>query len=163
MIWVDYTILAIIGISILISVLRGFTREALSLAGWIVAFWVAMTFGGNLARLLEHQIPVPSLRIMAAFAILFIVTLLLSALVNYLVIQLINKTGLSGTDRMLGVFFGLARGAVIVAVLVLLAGLTALPHDPWWRHSMFLHYFQDMAVWIRGYLPDDIAKNIKYG
>lgn len=160
--WVDYSILAILGISTLISIWRGFTREALSLAGWIIAAWVAISFSPNLAVMLESHIDAPSLRLLIAFAILFLATLLLAGIVNYLVVELIKKTGLSGTDRVLGIFFGLARGGLVVAVLVLLAGMTPMPEDSWWSESLLLHYFQDIAVWIQQYLPDDIAKNIRY-
>ena len=163
MYWVDIAILVIILLSVLVSVLRGFTKEALSLAGWIIAFWVALTFGDNLQVLLEPHIDVPSARIIVAFAILFLLTLIMAGLVNYLMLQLIKKTGLTGTDRIIGVVFGVARGCVIVAVLVLLAGLTPLPQDPWWGQSHLLPYFQDMAVWIRGYLPAEVAENIRYG
>ena len=160
--WVDYTILAVIGISVAISLLRGFTKEALSLAGWVLAVWVALTFADNLQVLLESQISVPSLRLMIAFAILFISTLFLAGLVNYLAVQVIKKTGLSGTDRMIGIFFGVARGCLVVAVLVLIGGMTPMPQDPWWRESQLLHYFQDMAIWLRQFLPYEIAKSIHY-
>ncbi len=161
--WIDYTILAIIGISVGISLFRGFTREAISLAGWIIAFWVAYSFAGDLQILLESKISVPSLRLLVAFAILFLATLLLAALVNYLAVQLIKKTGLSGTDRMIGIFFGTARGCFVVAVLVLVAGMTPMPQDAWWRQSLLLHYFVDMAVWFRQFLPPEIAGSIHYG
>lgn len=160
--WADYTILAVIGISVVISLLRGFTKEALSLAGWVIAAWVALTFADNLQALLEPHISVPSLRLIIAFAILFIATLFLAGLVNYLAVQVIKKTGLSGTDRMIGIFFGVARGCLVVAVLVLIGGMTPIPQDPWWREAQLLHYFQDMAIWLRQFLPDDIAKNIRY-
>jgi membrane protein required for colicin V production len=160
--WVDIAILVIIAISVAISILRGFTREALSLAGWILAFWIALTFSSKAEELLTPHIETPSARMMVAFAILFFITLILAALVNYLAIQLIKKSGLSGTDRMIGIFFGLARGCAVIAVLVLLGGFTALPQDPWWRESMLLHYFQDMALWARPYLPAEIATAIKY-
>jgi len=160
--WVDYSILAIIGISVLISIWRGFTKEALSLAGWIIATWVALTFADKLQVMLEPHIQVPSLRLMVAFAILFIATLFLAGFINYLAVQVIKKTGLSGTDRMIGIFFGVARGGVVVAVLVLLGGMTPVPQDPWWNESQLMHYFQDMAIWIRQFLPADISKNIQY-
>jgi membrane protein required for colicin V production len=160
--WVDLVILGILGISILISLWRGFTREALSLAGWVLAVWVALMFSDNLERLLRSQIDTPSLRLIVAFAILFFLTLLVAAFINYLAVQLIKKTGLSGTDRVIGIAFGLARGIVLVTVLVLLAGFTAVPRDPWWNQSSLLHYFEDLAVWTRGWLPAGIAKNIHY-
>lgn len=160
--WVDYSILAIIGASVLISLWRGFTKEALSLAGWVIAAWVALTFADNLQVLLESHISVPSLRLIVAFAILFIVTLFLAGLVNYLAVQVIKKTGLSGTDRVVGILFGVARGILVVAVLVLLGGLTPLPQDPWWREAQLLHYFQDIAIWMRQFLPDEFAKSIRF-
>lgn len=160
--WVDYAILAIIGVSVAISIWRGFTKEALSLAGWIVAAWVALTFADNLQVLLEPHIEVPSLRLIVAFVILFITTLFIAGLINYLAVQVIKKTGLSGTDRMLGVIFGVARGALVVALLVLIGGMTPMPQDPWWKEAQLLHYFQDIAVWLRQFLPDDIASSIQY-
>jgi membrane protein required for colicin V production len=160
--WVDYTILAVIGISVVISLWRGFTKEALSLAGWLIAVWVGLSFADNMQVLLESQISVPSLRLVIAFAILFIATLFLAGLVNHLAVQVIKKTGLSGTDRMIGIFFGVARGCLVVAVLVLLGGLTPIPQDPWWHESQLLHYFQDMAIWIRQFLPVEIANSIRY-
>ena len=162
MIWIDYAILAIIGLSVLISVWRGFTKEALSLAGWIIAGVVAFNFAVNLEVMLESYIEVPSLRYPVAFAILFIATLFFAAFINHLVVQVIKKTGLSGTDRMVGIFFGVARGCMVIALLVLVAGLTALPQDPWWNESQFMHYFQDMAIWLRQFLPADFAKKIQY-
>lgn len=160
--WVDLFILGILGVSVVISLWRGFTREALSLAGWVLAVWVALAFSDNLERLLRSSIDTPSLRLIVAFAILFFLTLLVAALINYLAVQLIKKTGLSGTDRIIGILFGLARGCVIVTVLVVLAGMTSVPHDPWWRQSMLLHYFQDLALWVRQWLPTEVAKGIRF-
>ncbi len=162
MIWADYAILIIVAVSALISVWRGFVKEALSLAGLVLAFWLALTFQQPLANLLSEYIGTPSLQLIAAFAIIFVTTLILSGLVNYLAGQLVKKSGLSGTDRFLGVLFGLARGVLLVAILVLLAGLTQLPKDPWWIDSIFIIHFQDMALWIKDFLPADIQKEIQY-
>lgn len=162
MIWIDFAILGIVALSAVVSVIRGFVREALSLAAWIASFWVALTFTEELAVMFTDYISVPSLRLVTAFAILFLVTLLITSLVAYMASQLVRKTGLTGTDRMLGVIFGLIRGAVIIAILVLLAGLTPMPHDPWWKESIFIVHFQEMALWLRGFLPPDIAQNFQY-
>jgi len=141
---------------------RGFVKEALALATWLVALWVAMAFYEELAAWLSQWIAVPSAQKATAFGVLFVCVLLLGAIVNYLVGKLVEKTGLTGTDKMLGVVFGVARGAVIIAILVLLAGLTPLPQDPWWQDSQFLGYFEDLAVWMRDFLPSEIANNISY-
>lgn len=161
MIWIDYVILGIIGLSTIISLIRGFVREALSLVVWVFAFWVAWTFFRELALHLG-MFSVPSVRLGVAFGVLFIVTLIIGALVNYLIGQLVDKTGLSGTDRLIGMLFGAARGAVLVAVLVLLAGLTPFPEDPWWRESQLLASFQELATWLLTLLPDDISDKFRF-
>ncbi|PLX63525.1 CvpA family protein [Sedimenticola selenatireducens] len=161
MIWIDFVILGIIGLSAIISLIRGFVREALSLAVWVLAFWVAWTFFRTLALQLDW-FTVPSVRLGAAFLILFIATLMLGALVNFLVGQLVDKTGLGGTDRLIGILFGAARGAILVAILVLLAGLTPFPNDPWWKESQLIGYFQELAVWLKQLLPADIGEKFKF-
>ena len=162
MIWVDFILLGIIAISALLSLWRGFVKEALSLASWIVALWVGMLFFGDLSDLMRNWIDTPSIRNVVAFVTLFVGTVLVGGLVNYLAGQLVAKTGLTATDRALGMVFGIARGVVIVAVLVMLAGLTNLPQDPWWRESLLLIHFQDMALWLRSFLPGDIADRIRF-
>lgn len=162
MTWVDFVILVIIAVSAIVSLLRGFVREALSLATWILAFVIGFTFSASLAVYFAEWISIPSLQMAAAFAILFLLTLAIGAWINYLVYKIVEKTGLSGTDRIIGVAFGAARGVLVVVVLVLLAGLTPLPDDPWWDQSRLLGSFEEMAVWVRGYLPADIAGNVVF-
>ncbi len=162
MIWVDYLLVAIISLSALLSLWRGFVREALSLASWILALWVAILFFDSLGRLLARWIDTPSISDVIAFTILFVSAVVLGGLVSLLAGQLVARTGLTATDRALGMVFGMARGVVIVAVLVLLAGLTAVPQDPWWSQSLLLGHFQDMALWLRSFLPADVAENIHY-
>ena len=163
MIWVDYIILVIIAISALLSLWRGFVKEAISLASWIAALWVAMLFFYDLADLMKDWIESATVREWVAFGVLFVGTVLVGGLINYLAGQLVSKTGLTATDRTLGMVFGITRGIVIVAVLVLLAGwLTRLPQDTWWQESMLLGHFQDMAVWLRSFLPTDVAEHIQF-
>jgi len=159
--WADYTILVIIGISAVISITRGFISEALSLLSWILALWLGLTFMHALAFHIPW-ISVPSIRLIVSFITLVVVTLLVAALVNHLVNQLVTRTGLTGTDRMLGVIFGVVRGIVIVAICVLLAGLTPLPKDPWWQESMLLGHFQHLAMEIRKLLPPELAAYLMY-
>jgi membrane protein required for colicin V production len=157
MTWVDYAILAIIGISALISIFRGLVREVLSLLAWGCAFWVAWRFMQEAAGWFGGVVSVPSARLVLAFATLFVGTLLVAALVNLLIGKLIASTGLTGTDRMLGVLFGVARGVVIVATLVLVGRLTPVPQDPWWRTSLLLPRFEAAALVMRQYLPAEVA------
>jgi membrane protein required for colicin V production len=162
MIWADIVILVLIGLSMAISLWRGFTREALSLVAWIAAFWVGFSFAWYPAELLEAHVAVPSARLALGFLGLFIATLLIGGVINYLIGKAVDKTGLTGTDRMLGLLFGLARGIVLVGILVLLAGLTPLPQDPWWGESLFIGHFQQLAELLRDLLPPDIAAYFVY-
>ncbi len=160
--WIDIAVLAIVVLSAVISLWRGFVREALSLTNWVLAIWVSISFAHDLSGLLENSIRSPNVRLSVAFGVLFLATLIIGALVIYLVTQLVRKTGMTGTDRMLGVIFGIARGIMVIGILVLLAGLTGLPKEPWWEQSALLPYFQDLAVWIRGFLPADVAGNFVF-
>ncbi len=160
--WADYLILTLITLSALIGLWRGLLREVISLATWAAAIAIAFLFAEDGAAHLTPYIDIPSLRIAAAFSALFLATLLLGGLVGILASQLVHYTGLTGTDRMLGVVFGLARGAAIVTLLVLAAGLTPLPKDPWWQQALLLHHFQETALWLRGFLPPEAAQNIRF-
>ena len=107
-------------------------------------------------------IVVPSLRLAAAFLIVFVGVLILSGFVVFLIGLLVETTNMSGTDRVLGVVFGLARGIAIIGVLVALAGLTPLPQDPWWSQSVTLPHFERLALEVRGALPDEISTQMQF-
>ena len=162
MLWVDLAILVIVAVSALISLIRGLIREVLSLISWILALWVALTFSRGLAALFESQITIPSGRLTIAFVVLFVGTLLITGIINFLIGKLVAQTGLTGTDRALGSLFGIARGIAMVLVLVVLAGLTPLPEDPWWVGSIFLGHFESAALWVVNYMPPDVAKYFSY-
>ena len=162
LIWVDLFILGVIVVSALLSLWRGFIKESLSLATWIAAPAIAIFFYEDFAQLFAQWISVPSARKALACGILVVVVLILGGIVNYLVGQLVSKTGLTATDRALGMVFGIGRGILIIGVLVLLAGLTGVPQDPWWKESVLLHHFVDLALWLRSFLPEDIATTIQY-
>ncbi len=158
--WVDLIIIVIIVISALISLVRGFVKESISLASWLIAGFIALTYFTPRADLLEPYIESPTIRTSSSFAILFVSSLIVGAIINFLASQLVSKTGLSGTDKSLGVVFGTARGFLIVIILVLLAGLTPMPSEPWWKESSMIEYFASMANWIKDILPEDIASKL---
>lgn len=140
--WVDYAILAVIAISVLISLVRGFVREVISIGIWIAAIWLSIRFAGALSPHLAGFIESHSIRIGVAFVIIFVGTLLVGAVVNYLAGELVGRTGLTGTDRMIGMLFGAARGVLLVALVVLLLGLTSVPRESWWRESVLVAHIQ---------------------
>ncbi len=147
--WADWTILAIVAISGLFSIRRGFVKEALSLVTWVAAFIIARLFTPALTVVLADYIQTPSFRIGAAFISLFVITLIVGALLSNLVGMLVEATGLSGTDRMLGMGFGIARGAIIVVVLIALLGQTPAVQDAWWQESQLIPHFVLMEAWTK--------------
>jgi len=161
-VWLDFLILGLILLSTLISLARGFVREAFSLAVWVLAFWISWSFFRDLEVPLRDWITSPTARLAIAFAVLMVVTLVVGGLVNYLIIQLVERTGMSGTDRLIGMVFGAARGVLLVAVLVLLAGLTPLPQEDWWHASTLVGYFEELAFWLRDLLPPEFAERFRY-
>jgi membrane protein required for colicin V production len=160
--WLDLVIIGIIAISAVISLFRGFTKEAISLGTWILAFWLALAFSTRLAAMLPDSISSPTARIAVAFAGLFVLTVILGGIVNFLISSLVEKTGLTGTDRSLGVIFGIVRGALLVVILTLLAGLTTLPRERAWENSLMIGKFEQGAVWLKGYVPESLAKEISF-
>ncbi len=159
---IDIAILAIVLISAGISLLRGFFKEAISLVTWIAAFWVAANFSSDQARYLESLIETPSLRAAASFGILFLVTLILGSLINKVMQEMIDFTGIGGMDKMLGLLFGSARGVLIISLLVLVAGMTPLTQDLWWEQSALLPHFQQIADQLLDMMPEDLRSYFSY-
>ena len=141
LIWIDWVIIALIAVSTLISLKRGFVREALSLVTWVGAFIIARTFHPQMQSLLESTVETPLVRLIAAFAILFFGTLIVGAIINNMIGHLVRATGLSATDRVLGMGFGLLRGVVVVIVAIAFTRYTPLAEDTWWRTSVILVFW----------------------
>ncbi len=157
---VDIIVIFIIFLSALFSLLRGFVKEAISLATWIIAIWVAATFAPQLADALPSNIESEAVRQAIGFGVLFVLTLMVGALVNMLVSQVVKKTGLSSADRIFGVAFGILRGGLIIVVFVVIGGMTHLPEMDWWQSSTLLRWFESTAIVIQEYIPEDL--NLSY-
>jgi membrane protein required for colicin V production len=136
----DGVILAIVAISVLFGVFRGFVREAFSLAGWVAAYVVARTFAAPAELFLADFIATPSLRLLAAWGGLFVVTLLLMALAGYMVQSLMEQAGAGGANRLLGGVFGFLRGLILVlAGLIFMAPYVS--RDDWWQEAALPQQF----------------------
>ncbi len=151
--WVDLTILGVIAVSALVSLVRGFVREALSLVSWVAAFFVASTFYKDVSPLLSEYLQDPFLRDGGAILLLFILTLIIGSLINFIFGVLVDKTGLTGTDRVLGMVFGALRGVLVVAaVLFVLDAFTTLNSTAAWQQSILLPEFKVVITWFFEYL-----------
>ncbi len=158
----DYAVLLIIGLSVMLSIIRGAVREVLSLAAWVLAFWAAQTFTVEFAALLPETLSNPSLRLMTGFALVFLTVLVVMSLVAILCSKLVKASGLSVADRSLGAVFGLARGFLMVLILVLLGGLTSLPKQPTWKDALFSSQLEKVAIYVKTWLPESLSKHINY-
>ncbi len=158
--YADYAVLGIIVVSLVVGILRGFVKEAFSLVVWLAAFLVAFKYSGALALQLQNHVELPSARTALAFSGLFLVVLLVGGLVTYMTGKLVEKTGLSGTDRLLGGIFGGIRGVALVLGLMLVLGLTPVTQDPWWQQSRTIQSLMPLAEWVTQYLPEYITEHL---
>ena len=142
---VDWIIIAVVLVSTLISLARGFVREALSLASLIIAVVVARLFADEVSTLLVDYIETPSLRLATAYIGLFLVTIFIGGLVNYGICQIVKMAGLSGTDRLLGMIFGMARGGLLVVVAVGVLARMPVTEDGWWKESSLIPHLLEAA------------------
>ena len=159
---VDFGIITIIAVLLVLGLIWGFVKIAIALGTWIAASTISFGFAPNLASSLLMAIESPPMRLAAAMGILFILTLMVGALVSFLVRQFVSKTGLSGLDRILGMVIGLSLGLLVVIGMVFVAGLTNAPSYDWWQSSLLIERFESLAMWLQGYLPDDVAKYFSY-
>ncbi len=157
--YVDYILIAVLALSSVVSVLRGFVREIMAIVTWVVALWVAWHFYNALAVLLTDYMAKESLRAPVAFLSLFVVTMILGGLVNFLIGQLVDKTGLSGTDRILGLGFGLLRGVLVIGILLMVAHFTPLNTLESYRESRLVPAFLPVEKWLQGFIPADMQSN----
>lgn len=158
---VDIAIIVVIAISFLIGLFRGFIREILSLFSWLGAIWVAYQYVSQGAQYLEAYIAQPPLRIVVAFAGIFIIALISFSIISYLLYRLLSIAGVSGVDRSLGSLFGLIRGFVIVTLLILAANFMDFSSQPWWKDSLLVDYFKPLTDFVISLLPDNIVAFVK--
>lgn len=157
----DLAIAVIVLASMLVGVIRGLVVEVLSIATWLAAGVLSAWFGPTLADAMETQLETASLRVFLAYALVFVGTLLAGALILWLSRKLVEGTGLSGTDRMLGLLFGAVRGVGLCVLLVLVAGLTPMPRDAWWRESRALPWFVTLAEAALRAVPERLAMHVR--
>lgn len=158
----DYTVLIIIGLSVVFSVMRGLVKEVLGILGWVAAFYIGRTYTEQLLPMMPADIPSDSLKVLAAFLVLFLATLLFASLLAIAISAIFKKIGLGWLNRVLGALFGFLKGILIVCILVFLAGLTEFPKDTRWKNAMFSAPIEALVLSMLPWLPQDLAKHVKY-
>jgi membrane protein required for colicin V production len=160
--WFDYAVLAVIAASLLLGMWRGVVSEILGLAAWVLAFFVAREFALPISQFFSGVLPDKGMQYLAGFAAVFVTVLVVVGVARLIVSFLLRAVGLGLLDRMLGAVFGIARGALVVSLAVLLGGLTPLPREPWWKNAVFAPPLETAALAARPWLPESMAQKIKY-
>jgi membrane protein required for colicin V production len=162
MTWLDYALLAVVGLSAILGIWRGLMREVFALGAWIAAIAAAMLFAGEAARLIPASFATPPVRTVIAFAALFLVILIAGSIVGLLVAKAVRAAGLGLADRTLGGVFGFARGALILLIVALAVGLTAVSREPFWREAKLAPPLETAALAVKPYLPAALADKVRY-
>lgn len=162
MTWLDIAIVGVLAVSVVWGIWRGFIREVISLAGWVLAFLAANAVAGPLGDALPTSISSPEVRVLMAFLVVFIFTLSLATLAGLLLSRLLKAAGLGSLDRTLGGLFGLARGVVILLALTIAAGLTAAPRHPLWKESVGAGMLMRTVLQLKPWLPPRLADRLRY-
>lgn len=158
----DYVVIGIVSLSLLFGLWRGVMGEVLALVAWIVGILAAVEFGAHVGQLLFAGLTDPAIRTLAGCVVIFIGVLIVMSLIRMAVRSMVKALGLSVSDRLLGMVFGLARGVLVIMVLVGLGGMTAAPKQPWWKDATLAQPLETAVLVARQWLPDDLAKRIRF-
>ena len=159
----DYIVFVIVILSVLLGWWRGLVYEILSLLSWVTSYFVAKSWVTELAPYMPAVLESDALRSTAAFLAVFLVTLILCGIAAWSLSKLIKSFGLDWrTDGVMGAWFGLFRGLMLVLVIVLLAGLTQLPQTPFWQDALLSKPLQNVALQAKDLLPDEMAKRVNF-
>ena len=159
---VDYLAVFILVSSAIISVFRGFVREALSFGSWILALIVADLYGATFAQWLPQTLPGNLSRLIVAFVVLLIGVKLLAGLLIRVFTAAIKAGGLGGVDSFLGAVFGLGKGLIIILIGVLLCGLTRIPQQPLWQNAVLRPWAMVMVDAVKPYLPHELIDHLQF-
>lgn len=149
---VDYIIVGVVGLSVILGVVRGFVREAVALLSWLIGIWVAWRFSGFLHPYLGGALESPEQKAWAARVLVLLLVLLAGALIGSILSWVTNTAaGLSVLDRVLGLVFGLTRGALLVGVAVMAGHALKLDGESWWQRATLMPYAEYVGDWLEDY------------
>ncbi len=150
---IDIVLLLIIGSSAMFGLIKGMVGTLMSTAAWLLAGFAAFQFGRPAGYWLAESGQPTATEVFGGYALSFIGVMLIVMMIGAMVRYWVKSVGLTGTDRLLGMALGLARGAFMACVLVLLLGFTPLTREPSWRQSSLLPLLAPGAEWMRSRLP----------
>jgi len=162
MTYFDYVVIGILTVSLLFGLWRGVVGEVVALIAWVTGVIAAVEYGGVVGNAIFAGISDPAVRMLAGCAVAFVGVLVAMALVRIAVRSMVKALGLTVTDRLLGMLFGIVRGALVVLLLVGLGGMTSAPTQVWWRQATLAPPLEVAVLAIKPWLPPDLAKRIRF-
>ena len=157
--WVDYTLIGVLTLSMIMGLVRGFVREAMSLLTWIAAISIGIIYCESVSEWFS-AISMSGVRLLLAFVLLVLSILIIGGIISHFIGKLIKVTGFSFTDRLVGTLFGLGRGAAIIAVIVLVVNSSIVSQQPVWQTSVLAPEFKPAALWVKGKLPEHLINKL---
>jgi membrane protein required for colicin V production len=158
----DYVVIGIVGVSLLFGLWRGVVGEVIALTAWGVGIFAAIEFGARVGHSVFAGLSDPALRTLAGCVVIFVGVLVTMAVLNMAIRSMVKALGLSVSDRLLGMVFGLVRGVLVCMVLVGLGGMTSAPSQAWWQDATLSAPLETVVLAAKAWLPDDLAKRIRF-
>ncbi|MFZ4076577.1 MAG: CvpA family protein [Legionellaceae bacterium] len=156
--WIDYIMVGVVGLSVMTGLFRGFVKELIAICIWVLAIWLGMTYGELLTPWVKPYFDNKTACFAAGFILILLATLFAGAIVNGIFSFILHRSGLSGTDRLLGMGFGFVRGVFIVALALFVINMTSLSKEPALMRAHFYPYFKPVVTWMEGFMPTVLKK-----
>jgi membrane protein required for colicin V production len=147
--WVDYLLIVLLVFSCAAGLMRGLLREIISLVTWVAGVWLAWTFSDWLEPNLGGALAGAAVRPWAARVLIFVAVLLIGTAIGAIVTHYVRLSLFSGVDRLLGLVFGLLRGAVVIGLLAILCHAVRLDGEGWYRRSVLVPYAEEAGNVLR--------------
>ncbi|MCE1241120.1 MAG: CvpA family protein [Azonexaceae bacterium] len=158
----DYVAITVIVLSLGFGLWRGMVSEMIALAAWGLGIFAAFRFGVEAGAAVFSGVEDPTGRALLGCVLIFVGVLVAMAIVRILILKAVKALGLTVSDRLLGMFFGVVRGVLIILVLVALGGMTAAPTQPWWREATLAPPLETAVLALKPLLPHDLSKRIRF-
>ena len=158
---IDITLIVFVAISVLIGIYRGFVKEILSVAAWVLAALVAYRYGEAASQYIKPYINQEPLDLAIAYVAVFLIALIAFSVISHIISQIFSSSGMSGFDRILGGVFGILRAAIIIGVLIIVGRYMAMDQQQWWIDSGYMSHFEPLVEWLQGFIPEQYAKEIQ--
>ena len=156
--WVDYIIIGVVTLSVFTGLFRGFVKELIALCVWVIAIWLGVTYSEMLSPWVKPYFENKTACFAAGFVLILLATLFAGAIINAIFGLILRRTGLSGTDRVLGMGFGFVRGVFIVALVMVVLNMTSVGKEKYILQSDLYPHFQPIVGWMNRLMPTFIKK-----